>query len=352
MKVSEQSKQATTVKIVDARKNFGKLQALGGISLEIGGGEFFTLLGPSGCGKTTLLRSVSGFEKLTSGHIFFNGEDTTALPPWEKNIGFVFQNYALWPNKSIFNNISYGLEIRNYDASAIHEKVKWALDLVELPGIEHKYPEELSGGQQQRVAIARALVIDPRLLLLDEPLSNLDAKLRIILRQQIKSIQQKLGVTAIYVTHDQEEALEISDRIAVIRSGCIQQIGTPKEIYQEPANSFVADFIGKANLLPGTLRGGKSFVLADGFLIPLPSVSKESAGTILFMRPEDISLVAVSEPESFCGLVTKCYFLGNIYRYQITLGNSGTFVLVEIHEELHLNEKVYLKVRKYGLFNE
>ena len=226
------------VRIEGIVKEFGRLRALDGVDLEIGKGEFFTLLGPSGCGKTTLLRCIAGFERPTGGRILFNGEDMTSVPPWEKSLGFVFQNYALWPHKSVFKNVAYGLELRKLGVEAIRDKVAWALELVGLPGIGDKLPEQLSGGQQQRVAIARALVVDPQVLLLDEPLSNLDTKLRVSLRAQIREIQRSLGITAVYVTHDQEEALEISDRIAVMNRGSVLQVGGPEDIYERPADQL------------------------------------------------------------------------------------------------------------------
>ncbi len=348
MRTSENQRLATSVTVKELQKNYNKLQALKNVSIEVKENEFFTLLGPSGCGKTTLLRSIAGFEVPDKGHIYFNGKDVTHLPPWEKNIGFVFQNYALWPNKTVFQNIAYGLQLRKKDSRFIKDKVAWSLELVGLQGVEKKYPEEMSGGQQQRVAIARALVIDPEILLLDEPLSNLDAKLRISLRKQIRSIQKSLGISAIYVTHDQEEALEISDRIAVMNKGEVLQIDGPEEIYNNPSDLFVADFIGKANFLTGTVKdwnfitGGKSFKLD-------PPPDKEGKAT-LFIRPESLSPAASSSTGlSFEGKVVHRYYLGNLKRYLIEIDRDLT-LLWETGFDYSENETIHLKAEKYAFY--
>ncbi len=340
---------ATTVSIERVSKTFGKLWALKEVNLRIERGEFFTLLGPSGCGKTTLLRSIAGFEKPDSGKILFNETDVTSLPPWEKHIGFVFQNYALWPNMNVFQNVAYGLKIQKQPASAIKEKVQWALDIVNLPGIERKFPEQLSGGQQQRVAIARALVIDPQILLLDEPLSNLDAKLRISLRKQIREIQKQLSLTVIYVTHDQEEALEISDRIAVINLGEVQQVGPPEEIYEDPVNIFVADFVGKANFLKGILTSSGDFH-AEGDLIIFVGAKgeKDKKEHTLMVRPERINVVSSDEEWHVKGEVKQRFYLGNIKRYKIQLEN-GAQILFETFLNLQPEERLYLQFSKYRL---
>lgn len=356
-------------------KKFGSFQALGGVNLTIRSGEFFTLLGPSGCGKTTLLRCIAGFERPTSGRILFNDEDMTHIPPWEKNIGFVFQNYALWPNKSVSANIAYGLEIREKSQSFIKERVEWALDLLGLPGIGEKMPEQLSGGQQQRVAIARALVIDPAILLLDEPLSNLDAKLRISLRFQIREIQKKLGITAIYVTHDQEEALEISDRIAVMNAGELQQVAGPEDIYERPSNRFVADFVGKANLFPGELEGNV-FVCSDRLKVELRAEERErltaseatrvssvrvdstgagsdgndSAPEIMF-RPEALQEVASREGNrvDMEGRIVDVLYHGNIRRYMVDAGCSAP-VVYETKISHSIGETLRLMITQYRLY--
>ncbi len=291
-----------TLQIRDLCKSFSgkneKVAALAGVSLEVREGELFTLLGPSGCGKTTTLRCVAGFERPTSGSISFRGEDFTAVPPFRRNIGMVFQSYALFPHLSIHENVAYGLRVRRVPRGKIDDKVRSILQLVGLQTAGNRKPGELSGGQQQRVALARALVYDPRLLLLDEPLSNLDAKLRVYMRGEIRRIQQQAGVTTLYVTHDQEEALSISDRIAVMHAGKVSQVGTPDEIYQAPSSIRVADFIGQANFLPCRVsHDGPSVTLR------FPSGDEATARDapqlggfghaegVLFVRPEHVRIL-------------------------------------------------------------
>ncbi len=349
MKASDNNSRLTTsVTIRNIQKNFGKLEALKQVSLDIREREFFTLLGPSGCGKTTLLRSIAGFEKPTDGKIFFNQKDVTDSPPWEKNIGFVFQNYALWPNKTVYQNVAYGLELRNKSGSFIKEKVAWALDMVGLGGIEKKFPEEMSGGQQQRVSIARALVIDPEILLLDEPLSNLDAKLRISLRKQIREIQRSLKLTAVYVTHDQEEALEISDRIAVMKGGEVLQVGVPEDIYNKPADLFVADFIGKANFLKGEVRNG-FFYHSEGQVLQLTGYEAREGRATLFARPESLERIEKREGDCISGSIIHRYYLGNLKRYLIDIGNNST-LLWETCANFQEGDKICLKVNNYELY--
>jgi len=239
------------IHLKDIVKRFGILEAVSHVSLEIRDGELFTLLGPSGCGKTTILRLIGGFHKPDAGEIFFGGKSVTGIPPYERNIGMVFQNYALWPHMTLQQNIAYGLRLKKFSRKEIHEKVLGVLKLVNLAGLGDRYPGQLSGGQQQRVALARALVLNPDVLLLDEPLSNLDAKIRLQVRAEIRKLQKELGITTIYVTHDQEEALTLSDRIAVVNAGKLQQIGSPRDLYERPENPFVADFIGINNLIQG-----------------------------------------------------------------------------------------------------
>jgi iron(III) transport system ATP-binding protein len=228
--------------------------AVDGTSLEIGDGELFTLLGPSGCGKTTLLRLMAGFYTPDGGEIWFGERQVDGLRPYERNIGMVFQNYALWPHMTVRANVAYGLKLRKLDSATIAERVATGLHKVNLAGLELRYPGQLSGGQQQRVALARALVLNPDILLLDEPLSNLDAKIRIQVRAEIRKLQKDLGITTVYVTHDQEEALSLSDRVAVMRDGRVLQVAPPKELYERPVGRFVADFVGTNNFLAGTCR--------------------------------------------------------------------------------------------------
>jgi len=250
--------------------------------LEAKPGEFLTLLGPSGCGKTTTLRIIAGFEKPDKGKIYFNDIVMNDVPPYERNIGIVFQDYALFPHMTVYDNISFGLKLRKLSKEEIKRRVSWALELVGLKGFEDRYPEQLSGGQQQRVALARALVIEPQLLLLDEPLSNLDAKIRERLRGEIKRIQKELGITTIYVTHDQEEAMAISDRIAVMSVGKIEQVGNPLDLYYNPKNEFVAKFLGLSNILEVNAEEGKACIGSLCFEV------KTEGRVKIFFRPESV----------------------------------------------------------------
>ena len=316
-----------SVTIKDIWKSFGKNVALKEINLAVRKGEFFTIIGPSGCGKTTLLRIIAGFYTPDKGNVYFNKKDVTYLPAWEKNIGFVFQNYALWPNMNVFENIAYGLKIRKMPRDYIEKKVKQSLEMVNLPGIEKQRPEELSGGMQQRVAIARVIVINPSLLLLDEPLSNLDAKLRVSLRKQIKDIQKELSITAIYVTHDQEEALEISDRIAVMNIGKLQQTGEPEEVYNHPNNLFIAGFLGEGNFIKGRIEQSGEFI-ADDLNLKLRTKSSAAIQDVtLMIRPEDISIVSSEEDYHIEGKIIKRYYVGNVKKYFIETVDGKTIFL-------------------------
>lgn len=250
--------------------------------LEAKQGEFLTLLGPSGCGKTTTLRIIAGFEKPDKGRVYFDDTVVNDVPPYERNIGIVFQDYALFPHMTVYDNISFGLKLRKLPKEEIRRRVSWALELVGLKGFEDRYPEQLSGGQQQRVALARALVIEPQLLLLDEPLSNLDAKIRERLRGEVKRIQKELGITTIYVTHDQEEAMAISDRIAVMSVGRIEQVGNPLHLYYNPKNEFVAKFLGLSNILEVNAEEGKAYVGNLCFEV------KTEGRVKIFFRPESV----------------------------------------------------------------
>ncbi|MDQ7857381.1 MAG: ABC transporter ATP-binding protein [Armatimonadota bacterium] len=252
------------VELRDLHRRFGDTAAVRDLTLTIGPGEFFTFLGPSGCGKTTTLRMIAGLLLPDAGEILFDGRPVTTTPPWRRDIGMVFQNYALWPHMTVFENVGFGLVERRVPRDELRRRVDDALRLVGLEGLEHRLPSQLSGGQQQRVALARAIVVRPRLLLLDEPLSNLDARLRVQMRAELVTLQRHLGITTIYVTHDQEEALMLSTRIAVLHQGRLVQLGTPRDLYEHPADVFVADFLGGANFLPGTVRGrtGDALVVA------------------------------------------------------------------------------------------
>ena len=290
------------------RKEFGSFTALQDIDLDIRKGEFVCFLGPSGCGKTTLLRIIAGLEVQTAGEVWQAGRDVSRLPPAQRDYGIVFQSYALFPNLNVADNVAYGLANRKTPRAQIGSRVTELVKLVGLPGSEGKFPAQLSGGQQQRIALARALATSPGLLLLDEPLSALDALERVRLRSEIRALQQKLGVTTVMVTHDQEEALSVSDRIVVMNQGVIEQVGTPMDIYREPASPFVADFVGKVNMLPARIANGR---LQFGSLSILCAGRDREAR--VYLRPEDVLArpIAAGDPHVFDASIEKIEFLGS-----------------------------------------
>jgi len=294
-------------------KSFGSFQALKGVDLDVLSGELLCFLGPSGCGKTTLLRIIAGLEVQTQGRVEQAGRDISRLPPAERDYGIVFQSYALFPNLSVADNVGYGLVNRRLPKAQIDRRVEELLALVGLPGSAAKFPSQLSGGQQQRIALARALAMQPGLLLLDEPLSALDALERVRLRQEIRSLQKQLGVTTVMVTHDQEEALSVADRIVVMNHGVIEQVGSPTEIYREPASAFVADFVGKVNVLPGRIEGARLHVgqwsVGTG---EVPSARDRNGAVKVYLRPEDIRARSgdVSRTALIQGHIEKIEFLG------------------------------------------
>jgi iron(III) transport system ATP-binding protein len=292
-------------------KAFGSFQALQGIDLQIPQGEFICFLGPSGCGKTTLLRIIAGLEGQTSGRIRQAGRDISTLPPARRDYGIVFQSYALFPNLSVADNVAYGLVNRKAPKAEIRARVSALVALVGLPGSEARYPAQLSGGQQQRIALARALATSPGLLLLDEPLSALDATVRVQLRQEIKRLQRQLGVTTIMVTHDQEEALSVADRIVVMNHGVIEQVGTPLQVYREPASAFVADFVGRINALPARVAAGGALQIGSR---AFPGAHAGAAGreVTVYLRPEDVLArpIAPGEPHAFDAQIQAIEFLG------------------------------------------
>ena len=308
-------------------------------SLVIEPGEFVTLLGPSGCGKTTTLRMIAGFESPDEGEIYLCDEAINALTPNKRDTAMVFQSYALLPHYNVFDNVAYGLKLRHVPKEEIRERVMKILDLVELTGMEGRMTNQLSGGQQQRVALARALVIEPSVLLFDEPLSNLDAKLRVTMRTEIRRIQQEVGITAIYVTHDQSEAMALSDRIIIMRSGVVEQIGSPQEIYYHPVNEFVADFIGEANFLKGRLEAlsdNRAQLNVSGDIChaaPVPGMEVGKDYTIV-LRPEAASLA--EEGGLPCEVVLSC-FMGSYQNYHVKVGDT----LVKLTDPNPKNKRIY-----------
>ena len=303
----------------------GEVYAAREVHLDVAPGEFLTLLGPSGCGKTTTLRMVAGFEKPDAGRVLVAGEDVTHMPANLRNIGFVFQNYALFPHLSVAENVAYGLEMRGVGASEIASRVAEVLKLVGLAGYEHQFSSQLSGGEQQRVALARAIVIQPRVLLFDEPLSNLDAKLRVQMRQEIRALQRRLGITTLYVTHDQEEAMAVSDRIVVMSGGRVMAEGTAQELYHRPPSAFVARFIGRVNLVPATVlgtEGGIARVLALGAVVEVAAPRGTAAGeeVSLVLRPEAIEVVA--NGGHWTAIVAERVFLGEKIEYVLRVGDA------------------------------
>ncbi len=335
------------VRLAHVTKKFGDLVAVGNFSLEVSTGEFITLLGPSGSGKTTTLNMLSGFLDPTEGEIYIDDAPMAFKPPYKRDIGMVFQNYALFPHMTVFDNIAFPLKIRKLPKTEITQKVKDSLALVQLAGHEERYPKQLSGGQQQRIALARAVVFNPSVLLMDEPLGALDKKLRERMQLEIKHIQRSIDITVIYVTHDQSEALAMSDRIVVMDHGRKQQIGAAEDLYERPANRFVADFIGEANLLAGrvdTMEDGIATVISDkGVQIQIPASRTLSAGQSveLVIRPERIYFVEEERSgiNVQAGVVQEAIYLGEVVRYVVTL-NEG--------ERLVLKQPNLLRTRRYS----
>ena len=304
------------IELVNISKDFEGDAALKGVNLYVRDGEFLTLLGPSGCGKTTMLRIIAGFVMPTSGQVFIDSKDMSHIPPYKRRVNTVFQRYALFPHLNVFDNVAFGLKIKKMSKDVIEQKVNAMLELVNLKGYGKRWIEQLSGGQQQRVAIARALVNEPEVLLLDEPLGALDLQLRKGMQVELKRMQQKLGITFLYVTHDQEEALTMSDTIVVLKEGVIQQIGTPQDIYNEPANAFVADFIGESNILPGVMRAdyrvvfnGSEYRCVDAGFAPNEAVD-------VVVRPEDVDIIPLENAPSR-GLVKSVLFMGVHYEIRV-----------------------------------
>jgi len=336
--MTERGGRATGVTIENLYISFGNTEVLKGVNLTIDPGEFFTFLGPSGSGKSTLLRAIAGFGPQPTGRILIGDQDVTRLAPWQRNVGMVFQSYALWPHLTVRRNVAFGLEERRVPRAQIRGRVDAALDMVDLLDFADRRPNQLSGGQQQRVALARTIVVEPQVLLLDEPLSNLDATLRVQMRQEILELQRKLAITTIFVTHDQEEANTTADRIAVIDQGVVQQVGAPMDLYDRPANLFVANFLGVANVVEGTVsREGETalFRSPDGTIaVPLAN-GAEGAANIMF-RPQNLAIRRAGAPPvqdaaPIAGTVEHIEFLGGVVRYRVAAGGQ-TLLVDEPHQ--------------------
>ncbi len=345
-----------SIRLENLRKTFGDVVATDDVNITLQDGRLSTLLGPSGCGKTTLLRLIAGFLQPDRGKIYFDDEEMTDIPPYERKTGMVFQNYALWPHMSVFDNIAYGLKMKRIDGmqytkAAIKDRVDAALELVHMEGLGNRNPHQLSGGQQQRVALARALVIEPDVLLLDEPLSNLDAKLRNEMRQEIIRIQRELGITTVYVTHDQVEALSISDMVAVISKGYIQQYGSPREIYHHPQTVFVADFIGKCTFLDGKIVSMNDYIrveLPDGQIVSgettMPEYPFEVGEQVrCAVRPEDLLLEQTDPRDNKVeGKVSEVIYIGSNVEVHFEVGEISAVALLSPETSLERGDSITL----------
>ncbi len=317
---------SVSVDIKNTVKMYGDFKAIDDVSIEIKEGEFFTLLGPSGCGKTTLLRMIAGFNSIEAGEILFDGEVINNKPAHKRDIGMVFQNYAVFPHLSIYDNVGYGLKARKVNKEEANRRIMAALKTVQIDDLKDRMPSELSGGQQQRVALARAIVIEPKILLMDEPLSNLDAKLRVQMRTVIKKLQRDLNITTIYVTHDQEEALAISDRIAVLDKGKIMQIERPDLLYKNPQNEFVSNFIGTSNFLAAKSISSDEFEVL-GYKVNKKHTANVDEDILVSVRPEQF--IFSNDKEGIKGDITLATFLGDFVSYEVTLNNGQ---IIEINE--------------------
>jgi ABC-type Fe3+/spermidine/putrescine transport system ATPase subunit len=316
------ARTAVPVRVERIRKSYGALVALDDVTLDFPAGGFSTLLGPSGCGKTTLLRSIAGFETPEAGGIFVGGRDVAAEPPWRRRIGFVFQSYALWPHMTVGQNVAYGLKLRSLPGFEIDGRVAGVLERVGMAGLGHRHPGQLSGGQQQRVALARALVLEPDVLLLDEPLSNLDARLRVEMRREIRRLQREVGITTIYVTHDQEEALELSDVVAVMSQGRVEQVGSAEEVYRRPRSPFVAAFLGATALLAGEVQADGALVVSGHRLaLGLPSTLAGRQVSVA-LHPEDVVLEMDGATTGLSATVVESAYLGHAWRVVARLGDG------------------------------
>ena len=344
---------SVSISIKDVSKSYGKETVIDKLSLDVKPGEFFTLLGPSGCGKTTLLRSIIGFVSIENGDILIDGKSIMNTPTNKRNMGMVFQNYAIFPHMSVKDNVAYGLKTRKTPREEIEKRVDAILKTVKIENLKLRKPTQLSGGQQQRVALARAIVIEPKVLLMDEPLSNLDAKLRVEMRNAIKSIQREVGITTIYVTHDQEEALAVSDRIAVMEHGIVQQIDSPKKIYQRPANLFVASFIGLTNVIKckTLIKDGKTFINFGYNYVEanelLDQDLSDNGNVIAAVRPEEFSISTNLSDEGIPAVVNSSVFLGLSTHYFLSCEDGSKVEVLQssdLSDIIPDNTKVKLKV--------
>ena len=348
--MTQETIQTSGISIKNLGLSFGTTEVLKGVNLDIKAGEFFSFLGPSGSGKSTLLRAISGFGPIPTGSIKIGDKEMIGLPAWQRNVGMVFQSYALWPHMTIRKNVAFGLEERKVPKTEIDGRVDEALDLVALKHLADRSPGQLSGGQQQRIALARTVVVKPRVLLLDEPLSNLDANLRVQMRRDILALQRRLGLTTIFVTHDQEEANTISDRMAVLDKGIIQQVGTPVELYDQPENRFVASFLGTANIIKGEMKDN-TFTAEHG--LSLPITARFTGAANLVLRPQSITIHEnkTSDPDAHVieGIIEYSEFLGATVRYSINI--AGHSILSDKSHQrgnsiLQKGQKIWVSIPK------
>ena len=340
--------QDPIIQIKNINVSYGTNHVLKDVNLTIHNKDFYTFLGPSGCGKTTLLRLIAGFEKSQSGELYIAGQEVSNSNPWERDVGMVFQNYALWPHMTVYKNVSFGLEEKKIPKDEIDQRVKEILALVDLQDLSKRYPYQLSGGQQQRVALARTLVVKPKVLLLDEPLSNLDAKLRVQMRKELLDLHNQLGITTIFVTHDQEEANAMSTNLAIFNEGVVQQMGKPVDLYNNPANTFVANFLGTTNVLEGTIAN-TVFTSNQGLVIQ--GLASDAKGSSVLLRPQNLYLEQKDNLQAFSGIVEHQEFLGNIVRYIVNVNNHALVVdtIHEIDKAIHAPQaeiQIYLDPAK------
>jgi len=342
------------VKLENISKSFGDKKIIDNLSLDIYEGEFITFLGPSGCGKTTVLRMISGLEEVTSGKVFIDNVDVTNIPPTKRKVNTIFQNFALFPHMTVWENINFGLKINKIDQKEAKKRIEDVIKLVQLEGFQNRYPSELSGGQQQRVAIARGLVMKHKVLLLDESLCSLDLKLKREMQIELKRIQKKLGITFIYVTHDQDEALTMSDRIAIINNGIIEQLGTPKEIYKHPKTPFIADFIGESNILDSVVtkidNNKAYFCLTDDITIEVENEDYvENKKAILVIRPENFNAHKNSVLNSFKGVIKDYVYDGSTIKLEVQIGIIKPIIIkinVFDNDVFDIGDEIYVDIDK------